>query len=111
MHIMHFIFAHCSLHGHSKVLKISVTFCYNIMLNKGDKCQYLLHNRVRKLCTTFNMNFRSVWISKCYVNDMKRQLLGKVGANISGPTDSIRWLLQRRNPDNMHLLKLILKAF
>ena len=114
-----------NMHAISKVVDVnSISLLNNIMkshsaartfnfmmLRKNCKCPHLLINRVKLQCMSNEISFIKAMCDAIYVKQMRQKMLCKTKQGTDGTVDSIRTLCSERNPMNMSLLRLLLKAF
>ena len=86
---------------------------YLYVLKKNVTCKTLLYNRVRDICSKYNVNFYKCILDHDYFMSVKRSILKPTKHGECGIVDTLRQLLYNNHnyDENLRLLKLILKPF
>ena len=86
---------------------------YLNVLKKNVTCKTLLNNRVREVCSTYNLNFYNCTLDYDYFMSVKRSVLKATKHGEYGIVDTLRQLIYNGHDydENLRLVKLILKPF
>ena len=87
------------------MLRINNKYANNVKSNTN------LCERVKKLCDIYNVDLWKFLLDEQYSNQCKSKIKNVAVSNNDGLIDSIRFLLRNRSSSNIHLLKLLLKAY
>ena len=78
--------------------------------NKFD-CPYLLNGCVISICQKHNLSNLKIITNDAFVKQGK-QIMSKIGpCKENGLVDSLRFVLKERSPNNLILLRMLLRAF
>ena len=86
---------------------------YLLMLKHNIMCPRILTNRVQAICDIMNIDFNMTYINDNSISkwNVRMSKTNSCNNNDRGLVDSIKHVLRSRCPENLHLLRLLLKAF
>ena len=81
------------------------------MLHHNNKCKNILSTRVGNICHKYDVDMMKLLLDTSYMTSVKNKFFSYPEHGQDGLTDSIRSLLYTRGPDEIFMLKNLLKAF
>ena len=84
---------------------------YIDMLHHNNKCKNILSTRVGNICHKYDVDMMKLLLDTSYMTSVKNNFFSYPEHGQDGLTDSIRSLLYTRGPDEIFMLKNLLKAF
>ena len=84
---------------------------YIDMLQHNNKCKNIQTTRVGNICHKYNINVMRLLLYPSYMTSVKNKFFNYPEHGQDGLTDSIRSLLYTRGPEEISMLKHLLKAF
>ena len=100
------------IHNHTGASKFYLSMLrINNKYANNVKSNINLCERVKKLCDIYNVDLWKFLLDEQYSNQCKSKIKNVAVSNNDGLIDSIHFLLRNRSSSNIHLLKLLLKAY